>query len=166
MLEKIRSKNILKKVIPFLDTGRKLRLFIYNKKWQNIFGINIIDYIRYGGKYFKGEINGKGKEYNYQNNSLIFEGNYLNGKRNGKGIEYDSKIRIIYEGEYFDGKKNGFGREYRWIETNQRNRSIKELVFEGTYVNGLKNGVGKEYKRWYNGQSLLIFEGEWIRIWI
>ena len=33
------------------------------------------------GRYIKGERNGLGKEYDY-NDNLIYEGEYLNGKRN------------------------------------------------------------------------------------
>ena len=44
--------------------------------------------------------NGKGKEYDFYRNILIFEGEYLNGKRHGKGKEYDYKGELKYEGEY------------------------------------------------------------------
>ena len=40
------------------------------------------------GEYLNGKRNGKGKEFNY-NEELIFDGEYLNGERNGKGKEYD-----------------------------------------------------------------------------
>ena len=75
-----------------------------------------------------GKRNGKGKEYNNNNNGyLIFEGEYLNGKKwNGKGY-YDNNI--LYE------IKNGKGyiKEYEG----------ENLIFEGEYKNGQRNGKGK-----------------------
>ena len=50
-------------------------------------------------------MNGKVKEYNYDNGELIFEGEYSNGKRwNGKfkEIQYG---KLIIEGEYLNGEK-------------------------------------------------------------
>ena len=52
------------------------------------------------GDYLNGERNGKGKEYN-DKSVLIFEGEYLKGlKWNGKGREFDAENNeLIYEGE-------------------------------------------------------------------
>jgi len=36
---------------------------------------------------------------------LKFEGEYLNGKRNGKGKEYDIEDNLIFEGEYLNGER-------------------------------------------------------------
>ena len=80
MFQKVRSNNIAKKIISFINFGKKLRLFTYNKKYKKIFGIKLVDYINLSGKYVVGEINGKGKEYSFQNNKLIFEGDYFKGK--------------------------------------------------------------------------------------
>ena len=118
------------------------------------------------GEYYNGERNGKGKEYNYGRNVLLFEGEYLNDKRwNGKGYdlfnkniyilkngngfmkEYDFEERIKFEGEYLNGERNGKGKEY----------DRGSLSFIGEYLNGKRNGKGKEY--YYND---LIFEGEYL----
>ena len=64
MLNKIKSPYIKKGIISFLNEKRKLSLFIYNKKIQNIFDINIINYKLFKGVYKIAEKNGKGKEYN------------------------------------------------------------------------------------------------------
>jgi len=42
---------------------------------------------------------------------LEYEGEYLNGKRNGKGKEYDGDDNLKYEGEYLYGKKHGKGKD-------------------------------------------------------
>jgi len=50
------------------------------------------------------EKNGYCKEY--YNNKLVFERIYQNGERNGKGKEYDNDNgTLIFEGEYLNGKK-------------------------------------------------------------
>ena len=41
-------------------------------------------FLSFEGEYLNGQINGKGKKYNYDGN-LIFEGEFVNGKKNGKG---------------------------------------------------------------------------------
>ena len=51
------------------------------------------------------EENGKGKEYNGDDDSLEFEGEYLNGKRNGKGKEYYYDGNLKFEGEYLYNEK-------------------------------------------------------------
>ena len=66
----------------------------------------------YGGFMYelKNNINGKGKEYNELNDTLIFEGEYLNGEKNGKGKEYYDNSNLKFEGEYSKGSKwNGKG---------------------------------------------------------
>ena len=117
----IESLYILKDIISFLSTKQKLEIIIYNKDLQNKLDINIGDYKRISNRYRVGERNGKGKEYN-DNNDLIFEGEYLNGKRNGKGKEYHYDGTLYFEGEYLNGKRNGKGKEYN---------SDGELEFEG-----------------------------------
>ena len=110
-------------------------------------------------------INGKGKEYNYDDN-LIFEGEYLNGKRNGEGKEYYNNGKLKYEGEYFNDKRNGKGKEYYYNG---------KLKCDGEYLNGIEllgteydangkiknqfnkvKGIGKTYKlfRLYEGEYL------------
>ena len=60
--------------------------------------------MEFEGEYLNGEKwNGKGKEYNY-NDELIFEGEYLNGEINGKGKEYYHESQLKFEGPYLNGK--------------------------------------------------------------
>ena len=136
MLENFKSIYFIKILFSFLDDGRKLKLIKYNKYFQNMIEINLINYKRYSGKYIIFESKEKVKEYKYyysQEDYLIYEGEYLKGSRNGKGKEYDYYGNIIFEGEYLNGKRNGKGKEYE----------DKFLVFEGEYLNGGKwNGKG------------------------
>ena len=123
--------------------------------------------VKYIGEYLNGERNGKGKEFDY-NENLVFEGEYSNGKKwNGKGygkngdIIYELKNgkgfvkeyyyfsdKLYYKGGYLNGEKNGKSKNYY-------NNTI---IFEGEYFNGKRNGKGKEYD--FNGN--LIFEGEYL----
>ena len=85
----IKSLYILKDIFSFLPEAHKLRIMIYNKNLQKRFDINIEDYKRITRKYKEGERNGKGKEYDIKNNSVLFEGEYKNGKKwNSKGKEF------------------------------------------------------------------------------
>ena len=80
-------------------------MIIYNKKYQNNFEVNLKYYKAMSGRYIEGEKNGKGKEYNINNNKLIFEGEYKNWKRKGKGKEYYENGKVKFEGEYLNGNK-------------------------------------------------------------
>ena len=51
MWKKIKSFFIFKKLFNHLDSKRKLGIIIYNKKIKTKFGLNLIDYMRYSGKY-------------------------------------------------------------------------------------------------------------------
>ena len=147
------------------------------------------DIIKYRGQYLNGERNGKGIEYNY-NNNILFEGEYLNGKRwngklktkygefelnKGKGFikEINYKDYYTFEGEYLNGKRNGKGKEYDYYNDN--------LIFEGEYFQGIRwKGTEYEYnyeklifeKKYLNGEIVkikeynylnggLVFEGEY-----
>ena len=100
MLQKIKSKYILKNFFTFVDEKNKLDIIKYNKNMQNIMDMNLINYKFYSKKYIIFEENGKGKEYDGHYDILLFEGGYLNRKRNGKGKEYDIDGNLIFEGEY------------------------------------------------------------------
>jgi len=91
MLEHIKSKYILQIIFSSITDERKLHLVKSNKKLNERLNIDLIDYKNLMGKYFIGQKNGKGKEYNIFNDKLIFEGDYVNGKRNGYGKEYYEK---------------------------------------------------------------------------
>ena len=56
-------------------------------------------------KYIIYETKTKGREYDGEYNTLIYEGEYKNGERNGKGKKYDYEGKLIFEGEYKNGKK-------------------------------------------------------------
>ena len=74
-------------IFPYITEKKKLSLITYNKNIQNAFNIRLINYKIQSRKYKIGERNGRGEEYNIDDDQLIFEGEYLNGKRNGKGKE-------------------------------------------------------------------------------
>ena len=105
-MEKIKSLLCKKLILNNLDEKRKLELLKYNKKYQKIININLINYLLFKGKFAIFGKNGIRKEYNYYYKKLIFEGKYINGKRNGKGKEYDCNSgKLIFDGEYLNGKK-------------------------------------------------------------
>ena len=133
MLDNVKSSFVLNEIITYINEKRKLELVKYNRTLQNKLNINIINYRLLGKKYKIEEKNGKGKEYNI-NDELLFEGEYLNGKRNGKGKEYYNNNHLKFEGEFLNGKRNGKGKEYYFDGG---------LRFEGEYLNGkLWNGKG------------------------
>jgi len=150
MLKKIKSSYFIKLIIAFVDEKQKLKIIKYNKSLQKNFDISIINYKLYTGKYIIYESNGFGKEYDGEDDTLLFEGEYLYGERNGKGKEYDDYYygNLKYEGEYMNGKRNGKGKEYDCDGI---------LKFEGEYLNGERNGKGKEYK-----YGKLRFKGEYL----
>ena len=170
---KYNLKNIkyiynLIEIFSFFNIKHKLNIIIHNKELQKNLGIDIEDYKKINGKYIIGGRNGKGKEYNYYNEKLIFEGEYLNGKRNGKGKEYYDNDILKYEGEYLNGERNGKGKEYY---------DNGELKYEGEYINEKKwNGKGYNYKGYldfkikdgkgnikeYNDNGILKFVGEYL----
>ena len=147
MLENIKSFFITKILFSYINDKHKLDLIKYNKKLQNQFSLNILDYRYHSGKYINYVSDSIIEEYNSYNDELIFMGGYLNGKRNIFGEEYFHD-RVIYRGEYLNGKRHGKGKEY----------FIGILNFEDEYLNGKRHGKGKEY--YYDGK--LMFEGEYL----
>ena len=140
MLENIKSKYILELVFENIKDERKLFILKYNKNFKDKLNINLVECVFLSGRYFLGNKNGKGEEYNGFNDELIFEGDYIDGKRNGYGKEYyeekyNNELAIKYEGKYLNGKRNGKGKEYYY------NGKIK---FDGIYSFGLKY-EGKGY---------------------
>ena len=174
LLINIKSKYIIEMPFSFLSEINKLKLIKYNKNFQNILNIQLINYKLLSGRYIIYESINIGKEYYFYNDSLIFEGSYKNGERNGKGKEFDSKGKIIFEGEYLKGKRwKGKGKEYDSKGTliyaveylnGEINGNGKEynyegkLIFEGEFLKGKLNGISKEYE--YNGQ--LVYEGNFL----
>ena len=133
------ENDIVQKVISYLGEKKKLKMVKYNKNLQNKLDIKLTHYKMYSGKYIIYEENGRGKEYNYDYDILLYEGEFLNGKRNGIGKEYALKI-IFYEGEFLNGYRNGRGKMY---DFNQK------LIFEGEFKGGLM-WSGKGYDGHYN----------------
>ena len=171
MLENIKSTFFIKIVFSLIADKTKLEVLKYNKSLQNKNNINLLNYKLFSKKYIINyRKNGKVKEYNSYNDTLIFEGEYKNGRRNGIGKEYDSN-NIIYEGEYLNGKRNGHGIEYNYIDGI--------YIFIGTYLNGKKwngkiydtyNKIISEIKKgkgiiklYYINYGVLKFKGEYIK---
>ena len=100
------------------------------------------------GKYIKGEIRGKIKEYN-KDGYLIFDGEISNGNKKGKMKIFNDLGYLLFEGESLNDKKNGMGKEFN---------NYGKLLYDGEYLNGRKNGKGKEY----DGIKKIIFEGEYL----
>ena len=153
MVEKIiNCEFFIEKMFSYVDEKMKLKTIKYNKKLQNILNIKLIHYKFFSGKYIIFDNDGKGKEYNGNDDQLIYEGEYLNGKRNGKGKEYNEDGDLIFEGEYRNGQRwNGKRKEYYFKDI---------LKFEGEYLNGERNGKGKEY--WEGGANTFKYEGEYL----
>ena len=148
MLKNIKSSYFTEILFSYLIEKKKLKIVKYNKCFQEIMDISIINYMHFKGKYIIYKTNKEGKEYNYVND-LLYEGEYLNGERNGKGREYKAGD-LIFEGSYLNGERNGKGREY-----NKQNK----LIFESEYKRGLKCGKVKIYD--YDDGNL-IFDGEYL----
>ena len=131
----IKSFHNLNEVFSFVGQKKKLKMIIYNKQLQKMFGVNIQDYKKLSGKYKIVGKNGKVKEYTLNTDKLIFEGEYLNGKRNGEGKEYYDDGKLKYEGEYLNGKRwNGKGYNKNGImdfEIKDGNGKVKEYNSNG-----------------------------------
>ena len=153
----VKSIYIIKTIFSFLYGKRKLNIINYNKKYQNMLGINIEYYKNISGKEHIGKRNGKGEEYKLKTNLLVFEGTYSNGKKNGKGKEFYNYGKIKFEGKYLNGVKiegKGYNENGDLILKLDKNGIAKEyyknskIKFEGEYFNG-KRWNGKLYN--YNG---------------
>ena len=83
MLKNVKSSFFLEIIFSFIDEKQKLELIKYTKSLQENLKISLINYKFFSGRYIEFEADGKGKEYNYDD-ELKFEGEYLNGLRNGK----------------------------------------------------------------------------------
>ena len=105
MLKNIRSSYFVINIFLYLEERLKLQIIKINKNIQDKLNISILNYKLLSKKYIKFDSNNIIKEYNINNDSLIFEGEYLNGKRTGKGKEYYNDGRLMYEGEFFNDEK-------------------------------------------------------------
>ena len=117
MLTIIKSYYFTKIIFSYIDERQKLKLVKYNKSLQKDIDLSIINYKFFTRKLIKYESNKIGKEYNCIYNRLEFEGEYYKGERNGKGKEYYSDGNLLFEGEYLKGKRHGKGKEYDFYNT-------------------------------------------------
>ena len=145
-MEYIKSSYFIKIIFSFIDDKTKLKIVKYNKSFQNELNINLINYKVFSKRYIIYDSNGKGKEYDSYDDSLIFEGSYKNGQRNGNGKDY-VKGKLVFEGEYLKGERHGKGKIYNLNGI---------LIFEGEYLNGEINGKVREYYK----DGKLKFDGE------
>ena len=112
MVDSIKSLYFTKIIFNIIQEKTKLKIAKYNKNLQRTIDISLINYKIFSGRYIIFDENGKGREYDRYNSSLLYEGEYLNGNRNGKGKEYYFDGILKFEGEYLNGKRNGKGKEY------------------------------------------------------
>ena len=155
MLKNIKSVYYIRILFSHLNEKVKLGLIKYNKNFQKILDIELINYKFYSGLYIIYEKDNKiGKLYDGYEDHLLYEGEFLHGKKNGKGKEIAYMGNILFEGEYLNGKINGKGKEYY---------DDGKVKFEGNYLNGCRHGEGIQY---YNNDKVR-FEGEYLndRIW-
>ena len=145
LLDSIKSFYIQKNIFSYLAKKRILQLFMYNKKYQNIFNYNLDYYKKFTGKETVMESGEIVKCYCIHSRRLLFKGMYLRGKRIKYGREYYYDGELKYEGYYLDGEKSGKGKEY----------ICNYLRYSGEYKNDKKNGKGQEY----NSKGAIIFQG-------
>ena len=100
LYENLKSKYIIKIIFSNLNEKIKLKTIKYNKNLQDNLDNSIINYKHFIGRHIIFEPNGKGREYDNEDNDYYFEGEYLNGERNGKGKEYDNEGYLKFDGEY------------------------------------------------------------------
>ena len=81
---------------------------------DNINGL--VEYITKNGK-------GKIKEYNDYNGKLKFEVDYLKGEINGKGKEFDNNGKLVFEGEYLNGE-----RKEKWKEFDDNDDKLYLII--------------------------------------
>ena len=149
MWQNIKSSYFIKLIYTFVEEIQKLKLVRYNKSIQKNLDISIINYKFFSGRYIIYESKRLGKEYNGEDDRLLYEGEYLNGKRIGKGKEYSSYGgELFFEGEYLNGKRNGKRKEYNFDG---------KLEFEGEYLINLR-WKGKQYDE----EGNLKFEGKYL----
>ena len=152
------DNNLLKDIHNRNDEKENQNIYLFTS-----FKLEEMEYIWKGGYNSENKKNGKGKEYDFDDN-LVFEGIYENDLRK-KGIEYYIIGNKKYEGDYKDGKRwNGIiydiNMNYKY-ELKLGNGYIKEfhengcLSFEGEIKNGYKNGKGKIFDHCGH----LIFDG-------
>ena len=168
MLQNIKSLYYFnKKLFSLIEEGKKLELIKYNKNLQKNLNINLTNYRYFSGRYIIYESKGRGKEYNWYDDTLRYEGEYLNVKKRGKGKEYNYDDNLIYEGEYLNGKRNGKTLIYDEngklrTEIDYKNGIIWNMIQYDANGNILKEfhngkGIRKEYE-----DGICSYEGEFL----
>ena len=89
MLENIKSIFVLTEILSFTDDLINLKLFKYNKAFQNKINIDLINYKFFSGRYIINKDNYKAKEYNCYNHRLYMKENIQTRK------EMDREKNII-----------------------------------------------------------------------
>ena len=77
MLKNIKSLFIIKTIFYNLTEKAKLELLKYDKKIQNKIGINLTIYKKFSGRYIVYETKEDVKEYDINNDKLVFKGKYI-----------------------------------------------------------------------------------------
>ena len=105
MLQNIKSSYFVRLIYTFVEEVQKLRLVRYNKSMQKNLDISIINYKFFSGRYIIYESKRLGKEYNGEDDRLLYECEYLNNKINGIKKEYYYNGNLKFEGEYLNGER-------------------------------------------------------------
>ena len=168
MLQNIKSSYFIKLIYTFIEESKKLKLIRYNKSMQNNLDISTINYKYFSGRYIIYESNGIGKEYNGEDDTLLFEGEYLNWEKNGQGKKYLDDT-LLFEGECLNGKRNGKGKEYDYegkLEFEGKYLNDKEWIEtryddDGNILYTFNNNINGEGKEYYESGKLK-FEDEYL----
>ena len=124
---------------------------------------------RYVGEFKDGEINGRGKLYDWEG-YLLFDGTVVNGKKVGKSITYKQEkafgdgsinyynvsLEKAYEGTHINGNKEGYG-----VLSEYNNEENLDRIYHGNWKENKKNGKGTLLI--YNGSKFIqeFYVGNW-----
>eukprot|EP01035_Chromulina_nebulosa_P020106 gene20106-26105_t len=120
------------------------------------------DVLRYVGRFNKGEMHGRGIEFD-KNGLKTYQGYFRHNQRDGRGEEYsviDNNNDIIYRGEFSKNTRHGFGvaifgnnHRYvgRFIDNNMAGLGIychpNGDRFEGMFYCNKPDGMGSFYEK-------------------
>ena len=91
MLKNVKASYFLRVLFSYMDEKQKLEFIKYNKSLQENINISLINYKYFSGKYIEYESKGKGKEFIFFSDRLLYEGEYLNGKK----MEMEKNIGMV-----------------------------------------------------------------------